>query len=60
MDCVQSLGSAFLVNEQQLLKSVQKLRRKAYEQGNLTANDYINIQQEQSEIVIETVRKEVV
>ena len=48
------------MNEQQLLKSVQKLRRKAYEQGNLTANDYINIQQEQSEIVIETVRKEVV
>jgi hypothetical protein len=60
LDWLQSLGSAFLVNEQQILTSVQNLRRKAYEQGNLTANDYVNIQQEQSEIVIETVRKEVV
>jgi hypothetical protein len=60
LDWLQSLGSAFLVNEQQILTSVQNLRQKAYEQGNLTANDYVNIQQEQGEIVIETVRKEVV
>jgi hypothetical protein len=60
LDWLQSLGSAFLVNEQQILTSVQKLRLKAYEQGNLTGNDYVNIEQEQGEIVIETVHKEVV
>lgn len=60
LDWLQSLGSAFLVNEQQILASVQNLRQKAYEQGNLTDNDYVNIEQEEGEIVIETVRKEVV
>ena len=60
LDWLQSLGSAFLINEQQILASVQNLRHKAYEQGNLTGNDYVNVEQEQDQIVIETVRKEVV
>lgn len=60
LDWLQSLGSAFLVNEQQVLSSVQNLRQKAYEQGNLIDNDYVNIEQEEGEIVIQTVRKEVV
>lgn len=60
LDWLQSLGSAFLVNEQQILTSVQKLRQKAYQQGNLTDNDYVNVQNDEGEIVIETVRKEVV
>ena len=38
LDWLQSFGSAFLVNEQQILTSVQNLRRKADEQSNLTAN----------------------
>jgi hypothetical protein len=60
LDWLQSLGSAFLINEQQILASVQNLRHKAYEQGNLTGNDYVNVEQKQDQIVIETVRKEVV
>ena len=60
LDWLQSLGSAFLVNEQQVLTSVQQLRQKAYAQGNLTDNDYVNVEQKDNEIVIETVRKEVV
>ena len=56
---LQSLGSGFLVNEQQILASVQNLRQKAYEQGNLTNNDYVNVEQDEGEIVIETVRREV-
>ncbi|WP_339723504.1 DUF3300 domain-containing protein [uncultured Paraglaciecola sp.] len=60
LDWLQSLGSAFLVNEQQILTSVQNLRQKAYEQGNLTNNDYVNVEHDQGEIVIETVRREVV
>jgi hypothetical protein len=60
LDWLQSLGSAFLVNEQQILTSVQNLRQKAYDQGNLTDNDYVNVEHEEGEIVIETVRREVV
>lgn len=60
LDWLQDLGSAFLVNEEQLLASVQNLRQKAYQQGNLTNNDYVNVEQENDEIVIETVRKEVI
>jgi hypothetical protein len=60
LDWLQSLGSAFLVNEQQILTSVQNLRQKAYEQGNLTDNDYVNVEHDEGEIVIETVRREVV
>lgn len=60
LDWLQSLGSAFLVNEQQILSSVQNLRQKAYEEGNLNNNDYVNVEHDEGEIVIETVRKEVV
>jgi hypothetical protein len=60
LDWLQSLGSAFLVNEQQILTSIQNLRQKAYQQGNLANNDYVNIAQEEGEIIIETVREEVV
>jgi hypothetical protein len=60
LDWLQSLGSAFLVNEQQILTSVQNLRQKAYQQGNLIDNDYVNVQQDDGEIVIETVRQEVI
>jgi hypothetical protein len=60
LDWLQSLGSAFLVNEQQILVSVQNLRKKAYEQGNLTNNDYLNVEQDEGEIIIETVHKEVI
>jgi hypothetical protein len=60
LDWLQSLGSAFLINEQQVLSSVQTLRKKAYEQGNLADNDYINVEQEQEAIIIETVHKEIV
>ena len=50
LDWLQSLGSAFLVNEQQILTSVQNLRQRAYEQGNLTDNDYVDIEQEYGEL----------
>ncbi|MEP1448100.1 MAG: DUF3300 domain-containing protein [Paraglaciecola sp.] len=60
LDWLQSLGSAFLVNEQKILTSVQNLRQKAYEQGHLTNNDYINVEHDEDQIVIETIRREVV
>jgi len=60
LDWLQALGSAFLLNEEQLLASVQNLRQKAYQQGNLTNNDYVNVEQKDAEIVIKTIRKEVI
>jgi len=60
LEWLQALGSAFLVNEEQVLTGVQNLRQKAYQQGNLTNNDYVNIEQENDEIVIETVHREVI
>jgi hypothetical protein len=60
LNWLQSLGSAFLVNEQQILTSVQNLRQRAYEQGNLADNDYVDVEQKEGVIIIETVRKEIV
>ena len=60
LNWLQSLGSAFLVNEKQILTSIQNLRQKAYQQGNLANNDYVNVEQEEGEIIIETVREEIV
>lgn len=60
LDWLQTLGSAFLANEQQLLSSVQNLRQKAYQAGNLSNNQYVQVEQENNQIVIETVRQETI
>jgi hypothetical protein len=60
LEWLQSLGDAFLLNEEQVLSSVQNLRQKAYAQGNLDNNDYIDVSQDDGQIVIESVTKEVV
>lgn len=60
LDWLQTLGSAFLANEQQLLTSVQNLRHKAYQAGNLSNNQYVQVEQQDNQIIIETVRKEVI
>jgi hypothetical protein len=57
---LQNLGDAFLVNEAQVLDRVQNLRHKAYAQGNLSSNDYLQVQREQDKIVIQPVQKEIV
>ncbi|MFT6896214.1 MAG: hypothetical protein ACJA13_000615 [Paraglaciecola sp.] len=57
---LQNLGDAFLVNEAQVLDTVQNLRHKAYAQGNLSSNDYLQVQREQDKIVIQPVQKEIV
>jgi hypothetical protein len=60
LDWLQALGSAFLLNEEQLLTSVQNLRQKAYQQGNLSNNDYVTVEQKNDEIVVEAVHREVI
>ena len=60
LNWLQALGDAFLSNEEQVLASVQNLRQKAYAQGNLQNNDYIEVAQDNNEITIQTVSKEVI
>lgn len=60
LDWLQQLGDAFLANEEQVLASVQTLRQKAYEHGSLSNNEYIEVVEEDDNIIIEPVEKEIV
>ena len=60
LEWLQAIGHAFLTNEEQVLSSVQTLREKAYENGNLESNEYVDVERVEEQIVIETVRREVV
>lgn len=60
LNWLQDLGDAFLVNEEQVLSSIQSLRQKAYAQGNLNDNEYIEVIEEDNDIIIEPVEREVV
>jgi hypothetical protein len=60
LEWLQALGNAFLFDEERVLDSVQTLRQKAYAQGNLNDNDYINVEEEKGEILIQNVEKEIV
>lgn len=60
LNWLQNLGDAFLSNETQLLASVQSLRQKAYQQGSLSNNKYIEVVEEDNDIVITPVSREVV
>ncbi|KXI29287.1 DUF3300 domain-containing protein [Paraglaciecola hydrolytica] len=60
LDWLQGLGDAFLSNEAQVLATVQNLRQKAYAQGNLQNNEYVEVAQDNNEITIQTVQKEVI
>ncbi len=60
LNWLQDLGDAFLTNETQVLASVQSLRQKAYEQGSLSNNKYIEVVEEDEDIIITPVSREVV
>jgi hypothetical protein len=60
LDWLENLGNAFLADETAVLSAVQGLRQKAYELGNLRDNDYIQVDEEEGEIVIQPVEREVV
>ncbi|MGJ8681564.1 DUF3300 domain-containing protein, partial [Paraglaciecola sp.] len=60
LEWLQSLGNTFLFDEERVLDTVQDLRQKAYAQGNLHDNDYIDVEQDAGEIVIQNHDKEVV
>ncbi|GAB2680869.1 DUF3300 domain-containing protein [Aliiglaciecola aliphaticivorans] len=60
LNWLQDLGDAFLINEEQVLASVQNLRHKAYEQGSLENNEYIEVVEEEENIVIQPASTEIV
>ncbi len=61
LEWTQKLGDAFLQNEEKLLASVQSLRQRAYENGNLDKMDKMNVSvEDDSSIIIEPRDREVV
>jgi hypothetical protein len=60
LDWTQKLGDAFLQDEEKLLASVQTLRVRAYEAGNLDKMDKVSVIHEDESIIIEPVEREVV
>ncbi len=56
----QSLGEAFLANEAQVLASIQDLRELAAQAGSLDAMDKVTVSRDNTIIIIEPRRREVV
>jgi hypothetical protein len=60
LDWTQDLGDAFLGQKQELMETVQKMRKKALDAGNLKTTEQVKVTQESEVIVIEQTKTEVV
>jgi len=62
LEWTQKLGDAFLIQQQQVMATVQALREKAYAAGNLQNQEHITVQRREKEkvIIIEPRQREVV
>lgn len=60
LDWTQDLGDAFLGQQKELLDTVQKMRRKALEAGNLKTTEQQKVTEDDKVIVIESTKTEVV
>jgi len=60
IDWTQKLGDAFLQDESRLLTSIQTLRSKADEAGNLDKMEYVDVNRTEKKIIIEAAEPEVV
>ncbi len=60
LDWTESLGEAFLSDEELVLQTIQDLRQRAYDEGNLDSLDHLRVTNEDNEIVIEPARRDVV
>lgn len=56
----QDLGDAFLVQEEEVIASIQYLRSEAYSQGQLRSNEYVKVVREKEYIYIQPARTRVV
>lgn len=53
LDWTQQLGDAFLASEERVMDSVQNLRNRAYDSGNLDKVEHVRVIREERTIVIE-------
>ncbi|MET0355477.1 MAG: DUF3300 domain-containing protein, partial [Cellvibrio sp.] len=60
VDWTQRLGDAFLSDEDEVMDTVQRLRKRAYASGNLEKAQHIKAEQEDDNIVIEPAQERVV
>lgn len=60
LDWMQKLGDAFLQNEELVLASIQDLRQRAYNEGNLNDLEHLSVSHEDDNIIIESNTKEIV
>lgn len=60
LEWTQKVGDAFLQDEERLLASVQSLRQRAYESGNLDKMEKLSVTREENSIVIEPREREIV
>ncbi len=60
LDWTESVGEAFLADEELVLQTIQNLRQRAYDEGNLDSLEHLRVINEDDEIVIEPANKKVV
>lgn len=60
IEWTQRLGDAFLIQEEQVVGTVQRLRDRAYAQGHLKTNEHVRVVRETEYIYIEPRRNRVV
>jgi hypothetical protein len=60
LNWLENLGDMVIADEEYVLSRVQSLRSQALEQGNLTSNDYQNVERQDNVIVIEPHQPEVI
>lgn len=60
LDWTQRLGDAFLIQEEQVLDSIQRLRGQAHRAGHLQSNEQVQVIREREVIYIEPARRQVV
>lgn len=60
LDWTESVGEAFLSDEEQVLETIQQLRQRAYDEGNLDTLDHLRVTHEEEDIIIEPARRDVV
>ncbi len=57
---MERLGDAFLAQQAQVMDTIQSLRQKAYDAGNLKSSDQIRVEQQGPAIVVESPTPEVI
>ncbi len=60
LDWTQRLGDAFLLSEERVMASVQSLRQRAYDAGNLSSLTNVDVSRDKEVIIIEPAVREVV